>query len=254
MKPRLHETDMADPLIELLQGDDHGRYRLDSPAEIAHYLRQLRDRGSFVSLYLDGRVIGPPSVLLAVERDGLVIDCDPATTDALSGKSEIAVSTSLDRVRIQFHASRPRRASFRGRPALGVDVPESMLRLQRRDFYRLTTPTQPALHCRLAIDPERRLWLETQILDISVGGVAIMVPPANHPFLVDTLFPSCRVAVPGGTIDAALRIRNLFVVTLPGAGSVLRAGCQFDDLSGTMGNLLQRYILNLERSRRAHGS
>lgn len=245
---------MADPLIELLQGDDHGRYRLDSPAEITHYLRQLRDRASLVSLYLDGRVVGPPSVLLAVEQDSLLIDCDLATTDSLSEKSEITVATSLDRVRIQFHALRPRRASFHGHPALSVDLPKAMLRLQRRDFYRLTTPTQPALRCRLAIDPERSQWLETQILDISVGGVAIMIPPANHPFLVDTQFPSCRVAVPGGTIDAGLRIRNRFVVTLPGAGTVLRAGCQFDDLSGTMGNLLQRYILNLERSRRAHGS
>lgn len=242
---------MAAPHLELLQSDDHRRYVLDSPAEIARYLSQLRDRGTFLSLHAGGQALARPAVLLATGDDEIILDCEPAAIDQLAGRADAAVSTSLDQVRIQFDAARPRRIMRDGSPALAADLPQSMLRLQRRSFFRLTTPRQPALLCQLALDRERNYWVETQILDISVGGLAIVAPPLEHPFQVNMLFPSCQLALPDGKIDAALRVRNLFQVTMPGSGRVLRAGCQFEALSGPMGNALQRYILNIERSRRA---
>lgn len=242
---------MAAPHLELLQSDDHRRYVLDSPAEIARHLGQLRDRGTFLSLHAGGQTLERPAVLMDVGNQEIILDCDSATIDRLSGRTDIAVSTSLDQVRIQFDAARPRRAMRGGNAALAADLPQSMLRLQRRSFFRLTTPRQPALLCQLALDRECNQWVETRILDISVGGLAIVAPPLELPLQANMLFPSCRFTLPDGRIDAALRVRNLFQISMPGAGRVLRAGCQFEALSGPMGNALQRYILNIERSRRA---
>lgn len=242
---------MAAPHLELLQSDDHGRYVLDSPAEIARYLGQLRDRGTFLSLHADGKTLARPAVLLAMGDDQIILDCEPAVINQLAGRTDVAVSTALDQVRIQFDVQQPRRALSNGGAVLAASAPRTMLRLQRRSFFRLTTPRQPALLCRLALDATRDRWLDAQILDISVGGMAIVAPPLEHPFEVNMLFPSCQLALPDGNIDAALRVRNLFQISMPGAGRVLRAGCQFDALSGPMGNLLQRYITNIERARRA---
>ena len=241
---------MTESRLELLYSDHGHRYLLDSPAEIRGYLQRLCDRGILLSLHADDQPIARPAVLLAVTDDDIILDCDAITAGILT-QGHLVIGTALDRVQIQFDARRPRATTFTGRPALAADFPIAMLRLQRRSFFRLTAPTQPPLHCRLALDEDRSQWLETRILDLSVGGLAVVAAPANHPFEVNQHFPSCRLALPGGSIDAGLRVRNLFLITLPGAGKVLRAGCQFESLNNAMGNLLQRYVLDIERSRRA---
>ena len=54
-----------------------------------------------------------------------------------------------------------------------------------------------------------------------------------------------------GTIVTTLQIRNAFEVTLKSGAHTWRAGCMFINLPGPMQSMIQRYIIKLERERRA---
>jgi flagellar brake protein len=66
------------------------------------------------------------------------------------------------------------------------------------------------------------------------------------------LFDGCRVALPEvGTITAKLQVRNSFPVTLKNGTVTKRTGCMFVQLTPSQEAMIQRYIIRLERERRA---
>lgn len=54
-----------------------------------------------------------------------------------------------------------------------------------------------------------------------------------------------------GILIATLQVRSVFEVTLRTGAQVTRAGCQFLNLPGPMLTLVQRYIIKVERERKA---
>jgi c-di-GMP-binding flagellar brake protein YcgR len=82
-----------------------------------------------------------------------------------------------------------------------------------------------------------------------------MAPPEGIEFETDHLFDNCRIDLPDvGTITATLRVRSVFEFTLRSGVRSKRAGCQFIDLPGPMMTLIQRYIIRVERERKARES
>jgi c-di-GMP-binding flagellar brake protein YcgR len=90
------------------------------------------------------------------------------------------------------------------------------------------------------------------VIDISGGGLGVMAPPEGLEFETDHLFENCRIELPDvGTVLATLRVCNVFEFTTRSGVKSKRAGCQFVDLPGQMLTLIQRYIIRIERERKA---
>ncbi len=63
--------------------------------------------------------------------------------------------TFLDQIKVQFNALRIEMTSFGGKPALRARLPDSLMRLQRRNFYRVRWHRRPSacnakFRCRAA--------------------------------------------------------------------------------------------------------
>ncbi len=158
---------------------------------------------------------------------------------------------------MQFTLPYVRQVTHNGRPAFEAPLPERVLRLQRRDYFRLTAPVAQPMKCKLSLTEEdgKQRVIEAQVLDISGGGIAIMSPPRGFDFVVDQVFESCEVDLPDlGTIRAALRVRNAFEITLRNGTKVKRSGCQFVNLPSSMLSRIERYIMKVERERKARGA
>ena len=69
---------------------------------------------------------------------------------------------------------------------------------------------------------------------------------------VGQLFEGCRIVLPEvGTITAKLAVRSSFQITLKNGNVTRRTGCAFVELNPTQQAMIQRYIIRLERERRA---
>jgi len=247
--------------VELVQADDGKDYTLRSRAAVMGVLRSMLDHGSLLTAHFNqGKDFLMTSLLhIAAGGKTMVIDLgsnNEMNRRALESDKLICVS-NLDRVKIQFILHGVELTQFEGRTAFLADTPESLLRLQRRDFYRLSMPVLRPLKCLIPIRKHDNSTgtIEVNVIDISGGGVGIVAKIDSIELSSDMLLPNCRIELPNvGTIVATLRIRSVYEVTLRTGVRSKRAGCQFIDLPGPMQTLVQRFIIKTERELKARES
>jgi c-di-GMP-binding flagellar brake protein YcgR len=250
--------DQEDTRIELIHAEDEAKYLLRDSREILAILKHIVAARALVSARLAPGRESYLSALIAVDdrEDGVLLDAsaDPVQNERILRAEALDCVTQLEKVRIQFMLKNPRLVAEGGSPGFRCSLPDSLLRLQRREFYRLQTPLAHSVTCTLAMpqaDGSRRNT-ELRILDISGGGVAIAVPPVGVRFEPGTEFANCLLNLPDGPpIPARLIVRNLFRITNRSGAELLRAGCEFADMPRGAEDAIQRYILKVERERNA---
>ena len=244
--------------FEIDHPDEYGRFLLRDRREILFHLNLLTKRGNLVTAYLDG---GPGFFLtsiLVVDDDHDQVILDAAQEETLNQQAaqaeQITLVTAHEKVKIQIRVGSARKTISQGHPALAVKFPEKMLRLQRREFFRLEPPLAHPLFCELCVTSaqgeQRQFTLN--VADISGGGLSITIPSEGMVVEPDMEFGNCRLMLPEtGAIVTSLRVRNLFRITNRDGSITLRAGCEFTHLSSAMASTIQRYILKVERERNA---
>ncbi|HSI22200.1 MAG TPA: flagellar brake protein [Methylophilaceae bacterium] len=239
--------------VELTASTDDTRFLVTNRLEITRTLRGLAQRNEMVSAFFDnGKGLLLTSVLhVDPESDTVMLDYGSNTeiNERILRADKIIFVTSLDRVKVQFTSQGVEKGSFESRPAFVIPFPGQVLQLQRREYYRLTTPIINPLICTVPLGQGRTE--EFPIMDISAGGIGMIIGNSPDMLLkVGAAYPGCRIELPGvGVLELTLSIQSLFEVTLKNGSKSFRSGCQFVNLHPSMESLLQRYILKLERDR-----
>lgn len=234
------------------------RYKLHARREIVSLLRNLGQRNQLVRMQGNsGADSAVTSILHVDDTDGNVIfDCAPSrlTNERLLESSEVSFETVLDNIRILFSASGVDSCTHDGRPALSIPIPATVVRLQRREFYRVMTPVTTPVKCTLAVRDETGQVQSTVVLqlsNVSAGGLGLVdeKKQINLDFSAD--FPDCRVDLPGTPVTVTLRLRSSQDVTLSNGKNIRRLGFMFVNPSSAVESAIQRYITKLEREQNA---
>jgi c-di-GMP-binding flagellar brake protein YcgR len=240
-------------------GGDESPYLLHSPIDIAAVLRDLvRSRG-LASVHFNAGQDTLLTPLLRVDSAAgeIVFDCSGSErlNQALLRASKLLFLSSHDKVKIRFITAAARIVEHEGRAAFAVRMPESMLRLQRREFYRVLAPVARPVPCIIPVDKGNGVHhVETRLHDISQGGVAVVVQPHELPAEIGALYDDCRIALPdAGNVVVKLRTANMLLMTLLNGRQIMRVGCQFVRPSMSALALIQRYMMRLERDKKSRG-
>jgi c-di-GMP-binding flagellar brake protein YcgR len=250
-------TPAATPSV--LEPGEYNQYMLRTPNEVLLVLRGLFEHVSQITVFFNEGKDMLLTSLAAVADDHLILDYGPSAEmnrKALEVGRHFCV-TALDKVRIQFILREFESVQYQGRTAFRCKLPDEVLRLQRREYYRLTTPIVHPLKCTLPIPlPGGGMHVyEANVFDISGGGLGLAAPPPNIPFAVDMQFANCRIDLPEvGFVTGTLKVKSLYEITLRSGARMHRAGCEFVNLPGPMMTLIQRYIIKVERERKARES
>lgn len=189
--------------------------------------------------------------LLAVDHEGMWLDIGPSEADnqQILHTHELVLVSLHNHAKVQLSSPQIYMAAYAGQPAFYMQLPERMLRLQRRDYFRLPVPASAALKCVIPAPPETTdKPHDVTIMDISVGGVALVCKEYSIELEEGKTYPDCRINLPGiGTVVATIQVKNLFEVTAKNGVVTKHAGCEFMQLNGQMSMLLQRYIAQMQR-------
>lgn len=225
------------------------QFRVTSKVEIQRLAMQLAEHHELVCIYVDSTDRFGLSSMLAVDERSLTLDMPSgALRHEIAAATTLSCVSTLQRVKLQFDCEAVEIIEWQGQPALKVRLPDSVLRIQRRDFYRLTVPLGNPLSCFFPTGHGEDF--EVSLVDVSVGGIGILGYVPGLRLTAGTIYHSVRIELPdAGTVVADVEIRSSYNVTLRNGIKTVRTGGQFINLPGPMQSMVQRYITRVERER-----
>jgi c-di-GMP-binding flagellar brake protein YcgR len=199
------------------------------------------------------------SILQVDDSNGVVIiDNAPGetmlTSETLHGNEPFLCQTVLDNVRMLFSASNVERCDYDSRPALRIGLPASLVRLQRRNSYRVQIPIGAPIKCTIPLrdktgKPNASATLT--LANIGAGGVGAIDHEKLIPARPGTNFTNCRIDLPDGPVTMTLQLRDSQEVIIGDGKNVSRLGFMFVDPPASFITLAQRFIMKLEREQNA---
>jgi len=232
--------------------DDLSRFLVSSQTRIAQILSSLLDHAELVTAYFNRGRDFLLTAVVHVDPIRKTVVIDRGKNEALNQKllaSERVVLVSVhEKVKVQFSVKAISAVQFDGRPAFEFPLPTELLKLQRREFFRVRTSGAEPVRCRLPVEGKERL--EAPVLDISIGGLALYgrLPRASGE--IGTRFPGVGLQVgDDGWITVEMELRNCNDIRLRNGVDTCRLGFRFIDLPETAQQMIQRYILRVERDR-----
>ncbi len=238
----------ADQKTDLTDIQEHERYLLRSGSEIVRVLNDLKKRPDIITGYFDG---GSKYLLTAVleilpERNLVVFDYgqNEALNRGLLESGRMVGVTRHNNIRIRFSVEGLQRARLKGQTVLAATIPETLFRLQRREFFRVSTPQVTPVTC--VIPAGVPLAGRHPLADISSGGVCLIVGPTAPPIELESVIEACHLELPESSpLLVDLQIRNIRRLTRR-QGEEYRVGCAFVNVGMDTSVAIQRYINRLQ--------
>ncbi len=244
--------------FDVLNQESFPDFLVQDRRAIAQLLQTLAERHVLMSAHIGEHGASFVTTVLGMGADGASVILDASAEERLNDRASRAAHlicvTRLDGIRIQFRVTTPQRIELDGLPALGAPLPESVLRLQRREFFRIAVPMTSPVSCTIAATTPNRepVSVKLRVIDISSGGIAVLIPPDTFNCSVGMEFEDSQLQLPDtDPITVTLKVRNMINSTSRHGVTALRAGCEFLGLSGKANIRIQRYIFQVQRERRA---
>jgi c-di-GMP-binding flagellar brake protein YcgR len=232
--------------------DPYAEFRINQSREIAALLRQLA--GDVTPVMLSGPDgSGLTTVIWTVDstaqRVNFSADADSPQVQRLIELEEATCVAYLDSVKLQFDVDHLVLVRGNKTCSLQADMPREMYRFQRRGSFRVRTlgrgtPTALLRHPSI---PEMQLGL--RVLDVSIGGCALMLPGDVPPLSAGIEIRAVRIELDADTrFETDLLLHHVTAIQTPSRGS--RLGCEFMHVQPQAQRALQRYIDQTQKRRR----
>lgn len=230
--------------------EDHDRFLLRSEAEIRAQLIKLSKKPDIITAYFNN---GSNFILTAVlgvvkDRNLVVLDVGPddETTRKAIASNRLVCTTKNMGVPVKFTVENLQSAKYQGKPAIAAPLPESLYRLQRREFFRVQLPRINAPTCEIPLGEEHDS-VTLNIIDISVGGLCLLAPEDQFRPAMRDVYENCLVRLPDfGELTVDIEIRNQGTFYTNKNETIPRIGAAFINLTMQNNLYLQRYIYHLQ--------
>ena len=234
--------------------EDLGPYQVYSRREIITLLRSIKKANQLVRMtFHDGSESIVTSILDVDEAQSwVIVDCaqSKSQNQRALDSNNISFETLLDRIRILFFTTRLDTCLFEEQPAFRFALPASLIRLQRREFYRVRTPRSPILVNMETEDG--MIEVKTYLQDLSAGGVGLLDDHMRLDNTIGRVYENCSITLADkNVVVASLQVRNSQDIPLASGRVVRRLGCQFVGLPKKSLMALQRFITKIERETNA---
>jgi c-di-GMP-binding flagellar brake protein YcgR len=237
--------------IELFSSQEENEYLIANPKEIISILQDIAQRKSRVALYYNEGISMVLTLILAVDENGVWIDAasNPHDNRLIERSKRIIFVSSHNQAKVQFVAGDVILGTYEDAPAFSLALPAKLLRLQRRDYYRLVTAETNALKCIIRPVPDQaQIQQEITIMDISIGGVALVFEASGIELKPGMVYERCQIELPEvGVVETSIEVKHSFEITDRSGKVKRRAGCVFVKPDGKTTMLLQRYVAQMQQ-------
>lgn len=260
----IHKANLSTPMevLPLPYSEDLIPYQVHSRREITALLRSLIAHQQPIHLHVSQSAEIVVTTILALDEDtdDVILDCAQSglMNAFIISSDNLSFETALEHIRILFFSTRATDCMYADAPALKITLPTSLVRLQRREFYRVTASQENPGSCTITIpngDIDAPRSVSMVLHNVSGGGIALIDEYEDLDDTIGKVYHNCRIDLPGSTlVIASLELRNTHEIHLPSGKPVRRLGCLFVNMPHAMMASVQRYIARLEREHNARAA
>ncbi|MFD1559971.1 flagellar brake protein [Paraburkholderia silviterrae] len=230
---------------------DSTDFGLRNSLEIGTFLRELATRQDFLTVdYGYGQIV---TRLLHVDTDSKTFIFDHGALRPMNGAvlaaHKLRFGASPDGVRIEFTTGTPCEVSLDNAPAFEVALPKVLFRMQRREYFRVETPTVDPYFCSGKLPDGQPFRLD--VYDLSLGGVALKTQDENIANLEVGLTLNNVLLHLKDHGSVSLDLQLVSPRPHPGGGKLFILGFRFLTLPAQTEKVLQQMIAQLEIKRGA---
>jgi c-di-GMP-binding flagellar brake protein YcgR len=243
-------------MIDYMNMTDEDRCTVRNPKEIGQLLADLAKNKSMINVSFNQGQDQCLTTVIAVDREKNIAFLDIGIDEGFNKRLEASTQvtfTKSEGVKVKWTSNVISIAKLKDGYALKIKFPQSLVRLQRREFFRLKTPIVNPLICKIPLInpelPDDERILELTLLDVSLGGIGAFTVKALPPQVEEgALFEDCRIGFPDiGETLVTLCVRNIKEMSMHDRSIRHRIGLEFVKPSRGNQSLIQRYVFKLER-------
>lgn len=230
--------------VERFHDDEDREFRIPSKREMLSILQRIAKQGTRVALHYDEHQNFILTTLLGADENGMWLEVGPfpPENERLLLSEQFTFVSVHQNVKVQFVAHHVENALYENTKAFYLELPDYLLRIQRRDFFRLSIPAGAPIKCIIPA-----MMCEVPVLDISCGGIGLQCGENDTKLVPGKTFEDCQIPLPDiGTVKVTIEVKSNIKFTARNSVVQTRAGCQFINLSNQMEQLLHRYTTRLQ--------
>lgn len=236
---------------------EDARYQVSSRREIIALLSAMMKENLELSIRLKDTEEAIATSILRMEEDVMFVKPaqDPGVNKAIVESSDVVFAANPRNALIKFSARQVQHTQVDEQfLALRVDIPEQLVRIQRREFFRIAIPPTSSFRCKISFTAPggqfNLVWVA--INNISAGGVGISDRSGALPLAINAVYDDCQLELGvASTVPVRLKVRSVHKEEQANAVTVHHFGCEFVETPRATLAAIQRFILQLEREQNA---
>lgn len=239
-------------IAQLSEAEIEERFHVSGLRPVAFMLAGFaKERAGFSVQFGNGQMF--LTNLLAVEADAgrLIFDCSGSAdvNRQLLGADRCIFVGRPGGIHVQFLAGAVSEVRYEGDKAFSVALPKYIVRLQRRESFRIDTPRIRPLEFFGRLPNGGLLKLPAH--DISVQGIGLVATELPEGLEIGQALESCHFHLPEDKLELFFRatINHITPFESRGGATQWRIGLSFVGLNPGEENRIQRYITQVERER-----
>lgn len=170
--------------------------------------------------------------------------------EQLLNSPKITFRTEYLGVKVAFDAIKLAKIQHQGVPIFVIPIPESILWIEARYFYRIKSPGSKFSYCQLTLKNKDSINLK--LYDISLIGFSVLNTSNEISALMipDTHFEQCQLILADAgedTVSFTVR-RRKHITHSENLNRMEKIGCKFTRITPEFKKAIQRYMQQIERA------
>ena len=235
--------------------DNYEKYLIHNRAAIVQKLKQLASGKNNITAHFGGGQHSMLTQVVDVLTDKGLVVLDYGSNEKINKKitdaDRVVFKTQHQGITAQFTTNKIQKAKFRSKPAFACAIPESLLWVQRREYYRVRVPLGDNARCELIHNED--IVITYPILDISIAGIALHMNELDLEYMLEPgmVFNRTHLRLPDDEVATVnMKIVNQLPMKEGNTDAGERFGCQFIDIDADTSAKIQRYIYSIEQLNR----
>lgn len=218
---------------------------------VAKFKQMIKAHVTLTAQFNNGQSLN--TLVVEVLADKNIIALDTSTSEALNTQltesSRIIFKGTTDGIEIQFNAESCSKATLHGEPVFAIPIPNELLWIQRREFYRVNVPLGIPAYCNI---PQKvGTTKQYKLIDISAGGLSLQDEHKDSVLEKGDVIENCTLELPdfdAGTVSLKFCASFPMNNQQPKLGN--RLGFEFINIGMSFAATIQRYIHSVETLRK----